>query len=433
MTRKFQKTLMMGAAVSLLALGFASSANAAGFQLKEQGAELQGLSFAGATARADDLSTIFYNPAGMTRLDGNQAQLNVSMIRPSAEFNVTSATAGGGGAPTAADGDGGDAGGMNYVPSIYGLWSPPEHEDLRFGLAINTPFGLTTEYSEGWVGRYYALESELQTINIAPSVGYKLDSNWSIGAGVQLQYAYARLTSASNYGALGAPDGKAVLEGDDIGFGFNLGAMYEYDEDTRVGVSYRSQVKHNLKGFLRLQGVPGAVAGLAQFQNSDIEAELITPDVLSIGGYHAIDDQWAVLGELAWTQWSVFNQLTVQNTGGGLTRQDVDEDWEDTFFMAVGTEYTYDDDLKFQFGVAYDQAAAPEDKVTFRIPDADRTWVSAGVLYDIDDNQSINVGYTHIFVDDISVTEDDIASAGTVSGDYDSSVDILAVNYNYKF
>ena len=133
--------------VTTALISVAGFAHAAGFQLKEQGSALQGLSFAGATAKADDLSTVFFNPAGMTRFKGDHAEVNMSYIVPSTQATLNSVTATAAGSPTLADGDGGDAGGGAFVPSAYALWSMSD--DLKVGLAVNAPFGLATEYDDG--------------------------------------------------------------------------------------------------------------------------------------------------------------------------------------------------------------------------------------------------------------------------------------------
>ncbi|MFT7144678.1 MAG: long-chain fatty acid transport protein, partial [bacterium] len=174
-------------------------AAAAGFQLKEQSASLQGLSFAGATAKANDASTIFFNPAGMTRLGKKEVLGNVSFIKPTSEFNVdsvTAATGGGASFPISSDDNGGDPSKINAVPSLYGLTT--FDNGVKFGLSVNTPFGLSTNYNEGWVGRYYALKSDLLTINISPNFAYKFNDKLSLGVGAEFQYIEAELSSAIN-------------------------------------------------------------------------------------------------------------------------------------------------------------------------------------------------------------------------------------------
>lgn len=429
---KTHRTHMLYATAALLFV--VSDAYASGFQLKEQGAAMQGLSFAGATAKADDLSTLFFNPAGMTRLKGNQAEANLSLIAPSAKFKIDDVTGVGPGGifgPSAADGAGGDAGKAAVVPAIYGMWDL--RPDLKFGLSINTPFGLATEYKDGWVGRYYALESELMTVNISPLLAYKVNDKLSIGGGLQVEYAEAKLTKAVNVAAAtatpGTPDGKVQLEGDNIGYGFSLGALYEFDEDTRAGISYRSRVNHKLKGDLTFTNTPAAAA----FADAAAQAGISMPDVLSVGVYHGLNDKWAVMADASWTNWSLFQDLTVTNTSDGTVRESVEEKWNDSYFVSVGTEYKPNDKQVWQFGIAFDQSPVSTEFRTFRIPDNNRFWISVGYGQKLDEKSEIRVGYSHIFANTANVTEDSAASGGSVSGHYSANVNILSVGYRRRF
>lgn len=429
-----RKSLKFATALVGGVLAGTTLAHASGFQLKEQGAGLQGLSFAGATAKADDLSTLFFNPAGMSRLDGMQAELNTSYIVPSAEFAPTSASGGGFNPVAVSDGDGGDAGQAAVVPSVYGMYQIDER--TRIGLSINTPFGLATEYDDGWVGRYHALKSELTTIAVSPVLSYQATDGLSVGFGPIIQYADGTLTKAVNFaGLVGAgPDGTSKVEADDLGYGFQAGLLYEFDEDSRIGLSYRSQVRHRLEGEISVTNVPGALSANPAFSDETGYMKLTTPDVVSIGAYHALNDQWAVLSDISWTNWSTFNEIRIVGDTSGLDRTYVREAWDDTFFVSVGTEYKPTSNWTLQAGVAYDQSPVDDEHRTFRIPDSDRLWLSAGVGYELNENFSFNIGYTHIIADDVSVTEDQGSAAeGTITGDYEADVNIIAANISYKF
>jgi long-chain fatty acid transport protein len=173
-------------------------AGASGFQLKEQSVSGLGNAYAGAAAIAEDASTIFFNPAGMARLQGTQVQGNLHLIVPEGKYIKASATDTLGSALTG--GNGGDGAQDALVPATYFLWdiSP----QWKFGLGLNSPFGLVTSYDDNWVGRYHAITSSLQTIDIQPSVAYKFSDQLSIGVGLQAQYAKARLTNAIDFGTV---------------------------------------------------------------------------------------------------------------------------------------------------------------------------------------------------------------------------------------
>ncbi len=428
----FKKSLYVASAFAFVA----PVALGAGFQLKEQSGSLQGLSFAGASAKADDASVMFYNPAGITRLKGTQGHANLSLINPSAKFNndasgFTAAAVPAATAHTVNDGEGGDAGSLAAIPAIYAVSSMDN--GVRYGLAINTPYGLKTEYNDDWVGRYYAIKSELMTINVAPTVAWKVNEEWSLGAALNIQYAEAELTNATRLNNVALADALTTLKGNDLGFGFRVGTMYEPTDSTRIGLAYQSGIHHKLEGDVKTI-LGSTLIGAASTDNA--EAKLRTPDVASLGVYHKLNDRLAVMGELAWTNWSVFENLTVVNSDTGSVLSNVEEKWDDSYFMALGMEYNPCNcpNKRFQFGVAYDQTPVDDEYRTFRIPDEDRLWVSFGYGQEWGEDKSFTVGYSHIFVDDASVVENASSTAkGVVSGSFDASVDILSANFKMKF
>lgn len=433
-----QSRKLLFLSTALLAISLAGGAQAAGFQLKEQGAAVQGTSFAGATAKADDLSTLFFNPAGMMRLDGRtQMSLGGSYIAPRVTYSPETATPalGGGGQPNMSNSSGGDAGVGALVPNFYAMTEIAP--DWRAGIAVTVPFGLSTEYNNDWVGRYYAIDSAVETMNINPSIAHRVSPQLSIGAGLQAQYIKARLTNAVNTNAiapLGAPDGLGLVKGDDWGFGYTLGILWEPRQDTRIGLDYRSRIKHKLDGDLTMLGIPASLAGVPALSSAAATASVTTPDILSLGIAHEYNDRLTLLGEAAWTNWSLFDKLEVVEKGTGTVRQSVDENWKDTIFLSVGAEYKYNEKLRLRGGVAYDRAAVGTSHRTFRIPEADRYWVSAGFGYDISDSITWDVGYSHLFSGSVRVNETvDPALSGAVTGKSQSGVDIITTGVTFKF
>ena len=428
------------AAISLAAFltATASNAMASGFQLKEQGAAGQGASFAGETARAEDLGTAFYNPAGIMLLDNpNQVYGGVTAIDPFAHLQTRSVTPGAGGQPNAGNDNGNDAGKVAYVPNIAASFEVAPN--WRVGMTLNTPFGLSTEYDQNWVGRYFAIDSEVQTINFTPTVATKLTKQLSVAGGVQIQEISARLTNGINQNIVGAPDGQAKVTGDDVGYGVVASALYQLDQATNIGVDYRSRVVHKLDGDIRFQDISPIIAAgspAGTFSENAVTAKVVTPDTLSFGMTHDLDKQWKLLADVSWTNWSSFHNLTVRNQGSGVVRSNVEEDWHDTYFYSVGTEYKATDRLKLRTGVAYDKSPVDTSHRTFRIPDSDRLWLSGGTSYQLTDAIGIDAAYTHIFARGVSATETDPVSAvsgGSVTGTYRPHVDIVSVSASYKF
>ncbi|MGE5517217.1 MAG: OmpP1/FadL family transporter [Bacteroidota bacterium] len=427
------RSKVLSSALGLMAvLGTAGEAAASGFQLREQSSEGLGNAFAGATAKAYNLSTVFYNPAGMTRLEGNQVAGSATLIMPQAHFSGTNTL----GATQTRGGDGGDAINDAAVGAVYGMWDA--RPDLKFGIAVTAPFGLRSDYEEDWVGRYHALGSSITNINVSPSVAYRVNQNLSVGAGLQVDYAKVSLSQALNMSALGlGADGKAVVEGDDIGFGGDVGVLYEFTPTTRVGLNYRSQIKHTLEGDAKFQLTPTQKAILTgagqKVGDTGASADLTTPDTVSFGVYHEISPQWAVMSDVQWTNWSTFKEVRVKYDSGRADSV-TDESWNDTWFFSLGATYTMDERNKFHFGVAYDQTPVNTEHRTARIPDTNRYWLSGGYTYDLDPNFQINVAYTHIFADKANINElNDSTNRGTLAGSYDASVDILSTSFVWKF
>ena len=236
---------MAAAGIGLAPVG---EAWGSGFQIRENSASALGNAFAGAAASTDDPSIIANNPAGMTGLSGNQVSGDMSIVIPSAVFSGAGFTAA---RQTISGGNGGDAGSAQPVPAAYGLYDVSA--DLKLGLAITAPFGLKTQYDSGWVGRYQAIMSDIETININPNIAYRVFDWLSVGGGPAIQHTHTELTNAINSTTvahlanpflpvgLTLPDGLASVAGNDWSVGYNLGLLAEVSPATRLGVSYRSQ------------------------------------------------------------------------------------------------------------------------------------------------------------------------------------------------
>ncbi|MCP5363992.1 MAG: outer membrane protein transport protein [Hyphomicrobiales bacterium] len=426
---------------------------ASAFALREQSVTAQGNAFAGATAAAEDPSYMFFNPAALARLEGHQVMTTATLIRPVFHFDVKGASTAGG-TPIGGGDGGGDVADDVVLPALYAMVDLGDGlgvvDNLKIGLGINVPFGLETNYENGWAGRYHALQSKLRTININPVVAFEVVDGLSFGAGLQAQYADAELSNAIDFGTIGQAfggtptqqDGKGRVEGDDWAYGFTLGVLYEPWRGTRFGVGYRSSLNHELDGDARFRfdqaGVGQAVStATGMFTPTGAEANLKTPETVSFGAYHDITDQWAVMGEAAWTRWSRFDELRIQFANPNQPDSITAEEWNDTWFFALGATYRPSEPWALRFGVAYDQSPIPEDKRTPRIPDDNRYWISIGASYQPNDAFTFGFGYTHIFVDDASInllaTDHGNSARGNLSGQTESSIDLLGVQVQYVF
>ena len=435
----------------LIAAGLSSAAGASGFALIEQNASGMGNAYAGQAASAQDASTVYFNPAGLTRLPGRQAVVSGHAIVPKAEFANASSTV----APLQVNlgGNGGDAGGLAWVPNLYLSWQL--NEKWFAGLGLNAPFGLTTEYDANWVGRFHAIESSLKTMNVNPSIAYQLSDSVSLGAGLNFQKADAKLTNAVNYsaaafGAGGAPllaaiggagqEGVGVIKGDDSTWGYNLGALFNLGDDTRIGVSYRSSVEHQLKGTVAFTNRPALLA--AGIPDGAVTATLKLPASASWSLFHRYSDKWDVLADVSWTQWSSIQALNVYRTTGVLLTT-TPLNWRNTYRLSLGANHRYNQAWTLRMGVAYDQSPVPDFDRTPRVPDNDRTWLSLGAQYNLSKDDAIDFGYSYIFVKSNTVNLCTAANAAvypttcsgknTLSGSFTGNINIVSVQYRRRF
>lgn len=443
------------AVLSVLAASMLSThVNAAGFALIEFGGSGMGNAYAGASAVAEDATTIQFNPAGMTLLEGDSVSGVLHIIAPSSKFIDGGSTTSDGVTPLEGNPD--DGGRTAFVPNLY--YVTDINNEMKFGLGINTPFGLATKYDDNWIGRYHAVESDVKSVNFNPSISYKVDEQLSLGFGISAMYVDVILTSAIDFGSIcvasfgaatcatmGASpqqaDGFADLNADDWGFGWNIGMLYQFSDATRVGVSYRSEVKQKVHGRADFT-VPGSVASFINasgaFQDTGLKGEISLPQNLSVSYYHDYDSQLAFLADATWTGWSSFQELRIDYDNPAQPDSVTSEEWEDVMRYSVGVNYRMDDKLMLRGGVAYDETPIPSaERRTPRVPGDNRTWLSFGAQYIWDKNITIDIGYSHLFVSKTKINNTFESSIPTleanIEGEYDASVDILSTQVTWNF
>ena len=400
--------------LSFVILSAPIAAQAAGFALIEQSASGMGNAFAGGGAIAEDASTIFFNPAGMTYIEGTQLVGAIHLIKPTVDFNGSISGTG------KAGGDGGDAGDLSFAPNFY--YKRDLTNTVKFGLGINAPFGLKTEYDATWMGRFQAIKSEVKTININPAIAFKLNDQLSVGAGISAMWAKAELTRAFNLGP--SAETTVKIKGDDWGFGFNLGAIYQATADTRLSVAYRSKVNQHLEG--------DSTSPLIAALNTNVTAAITLPETFSASAFSKLNDTWDLMGDVTWTRWSQFKELRV-DFANAVPDSVTQENWSNTLRYSIGANYHYSEDIKLRAGLAYDEEAISDQFRTARIPGNDRKWVSLGANWKVSPSSSIDVGYAHLFISDASINKNEGAGNGTLTGTYDGSVDILSAQYTHNF
>jgi len=432
---------------ALLAIAFAGGANASGFQLMgEQSASGIGNAGAGSAAVAENASTIYYNPAGMTQLQAREVSGGLSIVKTGFSFtNEGSITPGFSGNE--------DGGGWGFVPNGYGSWALTK--DIYIGLGIGAPFGLKVEYDDPWQGSAHSNSFEIKTININPSIAWRANEWLSLGAGINYQFidaTYKRnVAVATGPGITAAtatcpadPRGtfcnsKARLEMDDGAWGWNIGALFTLAPRTKIGMSYRSEVKYKAEGDVTVEGPSAAVnAG----GTSNIEANVTLPDTFILSVAHGLNDQIELLGDISWTGWSSIPYLDIVRTSGsasGSLVQKLDTRFDDAWRFALGMNYKLDEAWKLRFGIAYDQTPVPSAEYRLTsLPDNDRTWFSAGFQYKPAKNMAVDVGMAYIYLSDTEINNDGrttnpSTNKGLVRGSYDNYSFILGSQLSMSF
>lgn len=396
-TRIFRVSLLSAACLAAIT----ANANAAAYYLQEQSVSGLGTAFAGAAADTPDASTIFYNPAGMTELDGMQAYFGANVLFPDAEFKndgSTIATPGTGGAAVPITGnDGGNPFNMEAVPHAY-FAAPVWDNRLWLGIGVSAPFGLANEYDEGFVGRYNSTKNELRTIDIEPAMAFKVNNWLSLGGGLSIQYVDANLQNAIPFPGLGGPstatDGRTRLTGDDWSTSLNFGVLVKPTSTTKIGVNFREGTSHTLKGHVDTT-LPLGVPGGGSTVTVPGSAELDLPNMIQTGISQQVTDKLTLLGSVNWYEWSNFNDIPIFANGGLSVSE---QGYENTWGFAVGARYRLNEKWLLKTGMQYDQTPTVSEFRSTRIPDGDRLWFAGGATYSLTPNVDLDFSGAYITI-----------------------------------
>ena len=444
------------AAIACLALAPAG-AHAAGFALVDQGGRAQGSAYAGEAAIAEDATTITFNPAGMTRLPGGQIVLSGHVLSLNLAFEDRGSTVARrfGGEPLHGERDA-SSDAIGFAPNLDVSYRLSER--WWIGLGVLAPFGFRTEYDSDWVGRYHAIESDMKMVEVAPTVAVKLLDGLSFGASLAIQYAHIRLSSALDLGAvcednlatLGLPpgtcatiglpvqevDGFVKLTTSSWGVGYNLGFLYEFTSHTRVGLSYRSMVRHQFEGEAKFT-IPKQAEVLQStgaLRDTGAQFTIDLPEVVRLGVYHELGPRVAAMAGIEWTNWSRFASIPTTFDNPAQPPIVQPEEWRDAFRYAVGGAYRPTPRWILQLGGAYDETPVPSPQLrTARIPDADRVWITAGIGHRLTDTLRFDVSYAHLFAPTVSIDNRDPVSGAVLRGRYEGSANILGLQATWAF
>ncbi len=450
-----EKSRVIAAALGTVGLtALSSSVIAGGFAIFEQSVKGLGNAFAGSAAVAEDAATLFFNPAGLTRLDDSEFDAAGHLIIPSLGFRDRGSHLNRtvGGAPITAS-DEGDGAHLALIPNLN--YAHSYDERLKFGAAVNVPFAFLTDYEAGWQGRYHALRSDGEAINLNASAAYRFNELLSIGVGFNAQYIDATFSNALDFSTLclgnpasapacrafglttpGRPatDGHVEFSGNDWSYGYNVGLLLEPANTTRIGVHYRSHIEHEVSGEADFTvPAPAFAAATGAFQDTGASATLDLPDSLTLSAYHQLDERWAVLGDINWTHWGRFDQVVLRFDNPRQPPLVTPQDWEDTFRYALGVTYRPERHLILRSGLAYDETPIPNPRLRSpRIPDQDRVWLTFGASYQHSETLSIDVGYAHLFIDDAATDNTEVITGHVLTGEFEGEVDILAAQLVWR-
>jgi long-chain fatty acid transport protein len=408
-----------------------------------------GTAYAGGAAAALDASTVHYNPAGMSVLKGDELMLGAQIIGPEIHFRNQGSTIFNG-APLTGTTEGRGSK-VALAPNAY--WVSAINDQIKFGLGVNAPYGLVTDYDPTWIGRYNEIRTSLKVGNVNPSLSFKINDVLSVGAGVNGQYAIGRLKQAIDFGtacaaAIGLPtcaagvglspqanDGYGTVKGEDAGLGWNAGILFHPNDNLRIGAHYRSHVKlefdgkgvfavpNNARAFLTVAGLPTA------FTDTTADFALTIPETASASIYGKIDPQWALMADVTWTRWSRFDELRI--VFGNQTPTNVlQTQWENVYRFSVGTVYEHSDAWTFRGGLAYDESPILD---AFRgpgIPDSDRFVAATGLSYKVSEATTLDLSYQHMFFKD-GPTRRPSATGSTLVGEFNVNVHVIGIGFRW--
>ncbi|MHC8367887.1 OmpP1/FadL family transporter [Pseudomonas sp. ZT5P21] len=400
---------------------------ASGFAINEQSISGMGTGFAGRSSSADDASTIFGNPAGMSRLKREQVTGGAAFLDAHTDISDASST------PRSGSNDG------DMVPFIavpMGYYVKPIDDQWAFGVGVYAPFGLVTDYENGFAGRYFGSKSEVTIVTLQPTVSYAFNDKVSIGFGPTINRIDGKLESNLSLNPLAA-DGTVKIKGDDTALGYNVGILVQATDSTRVGLTYHSKVKYKLEGDTKVNY--NLLAGLGQnpSQKYDASLDITTPEAVDFSVTHQLDDQWTLYAGSTWTRWSRLKEISVENSGvpaalnsrfGTITEE---QNWHDTWAHAIGASYQVNKQWVLRTGFSVDQAPTNNENRSPRIPTGDRKIFSLGAGWSPTDDLTIDVAYSYLVEESVKINDDNRRQ--TYSAKYENSANGLGIGATYRF
>jgi long-chain fatty acid transport protein len=400
---------------------YSNTSAAGGFTLYEQSASAAGTAYAGKAALGEDASAAWFNPASMSLLKREQLAVGLNVYNVDIKFKDDGRSTDNAGSANRE----GKPGGVLFLPNFH--YVRPINERMNFGFSVAAPFGVAHDFKPSWVGRFQGLKSEITNLDFNPSLSYKVDERLSVGAGVSAQYLTVKLTQAIPIiSGVTTSEGGATIKGNSVGFGYNYGALLKVSDATRVGLAYRSEVKHNLSGTADFSTLP--------LMNSNVTSNIDLPASLAFSSVTQLSPTWSVLTDLTWTQWTKFKELRFSPENGNGSNDIVrDLSWRDTMRYSVGAVHQYNQKTKLKFGLAYDETPVQDAKRNVRTPDSNSVTLALGSQYRIDERCTVDTALQVTKYRSAPIFDDQGGAGGTVSGQFKSIVEIVSAQLNYAF
>jgi long-chain fatty acid transport protein len=406
--------------------GLCSNSLASGFALSGKGVSSLGHAFSGTSVMAEDASVVYSNPAAMRDLEGQHFSALLHSIPVDIHFDDNGSTTTGSHSQQVDK--------IHLIPNVY--YVNTLNNELSFGLGIYSPFGLGLEYDDNWVGRYHSISSSLRTINISPAVAFSASDKLNLGFGVDFQHAEAELKKAVDfeticlrYGVSGCTDGSHTLTGSSWALGYSLGMTYELSEATRLGLSFHSATRQDLKGDSEFDGVPTLFAG--NFYDSEASLTLMLPENLSLGMRHRVTPRLEVIGDYTWMRWSRYDELVVKFTNG-LTPAVEENNWKDSNRYSIGMNYRWQDGWLVRAGISYAQSPVPDrEHRSPRVPDSNKLSLGLGSQVELSNILDLDMAILYALPSKAKIDNTDNLGH-TLKGSYEVQTTYLSMQLTWK-
>lgn len=422
------KKVMLKTSISLAVAMASTQIFASGFALNEQSISGMGTGFAGRSSSADDASTIFGNPAGMSRIKRQEVTGGIAAIDASTDIKDAQ-----GAHPGTNKGDM-----VPFTTVPMGYYVKPIDDHWAFGLGVYAPFGLITDYENGFQGAGFGSKSEVKVVTFQPTVSYAFNDKVSIGFGPTINRIGGTLESdVPLFG-----DTHVKIKGDDVALGYNFGVLVQATDTTRVGLTYHSKVKYKIEGHTDISAGANSPSAFLKSNRYDASLKIETPESVDFSVTQQLTDAWTLYAGSTWTRWSRLKDITVNNDGvtaaqggalspalfGTITEE---QNWHDTWAYAIGTSYQLNKQWVLRTGLSFDQSPTNNTDRSPRIPTGDRTIFSLGAGYNVTDDLTIDVAYSYLKEESVKVDHSNLVDS--YSAKYENSANGFGVGATYRF